>query len=192
MGLREIDSRSGKVIVVSHCLLNHNSKVYPLATKKGVDENVIGVILETGAGVLQLPCPETIYLGLRRWWFVKEQYDNTGYIDECRRLLEPALREIIEFSRIGYKMVVIGVDGSPSCGVDKTISNKMWMGNPASASEYKIIDGKGVFMEVLENELVSRGIKVPFIGYKGYLPGYDENKALEQLRNSLRKLGFYD
>jgi predicted secreted protein len=36
--------------------------------------------------VVQIPCPETSYVGLKRWWFTKELYDSVSYRRHCRRI----------------------------------------------------------------------------------------------------------
>ncbi|WP_457551064.1 CD3072 family TudS-related putative desulfidase [Desulfobacula sp.] len=112
--------RSKKIIVVSHCLLNANAKVGPLAEYPGVLRNVMDRFIEDGVGILQLPCPESSYLGIKRWGMSYEQYDLPNFRRHCRNILIPSLDQVETFIAAGYEILgVIGADGSPNCGVIK-------------------------------------------------------------------------
>ena len=113
-----LESISGKrVVVLAHCFLNQNTVVKPLASHVGVVSSLIQFIVEKGYGVIQLPCPETIYLGLKRWWMSREQYDTTSYREFSRRLLVPYIRLLEELIKDGCEYIVIGIKGSPSCAL---------------------------------------------------------------------------
>ena len=75
-----------------------------------------------GAGIVQLPCPESTCLGMNRWGMSRDQYDHPSYRSHCRRpLLLPTVDQLAGFARAGYEIIgVIGVDGSASCGVTLT------------------------------------------------------------------------
>ncbi len=68
--------RSQKVVVLCHCLLNANVKVRPLASYEAVLPAILNGF--PSAGLFQLPCPETSFLGLSRWGMTREQYDQIG------------------------------------------------------------------------------------------------------------------
>jgi predicted secreted protein len=57
------DERSRKVIFLSHCLLNENTRYAGGATRRGIVEEVIRPCLVEGLGVVQMPCPEQIAWG---------------------------------------------------------------------------------------------------------------------------------
>ncbi len=181
------DARSGKVAFVAHCILNHNAKVHGLASKPCMDKRVIEVLEKNGYGIAQLPCPETTMHGLRRWWQVREQYDTPGFREHCRRILQPTMLLMAEFQRAGYSMIIIGVEGSPSCGVRFSGSSLEWLGQPRmSGSEYPIERGPGVFMSVLIDEIKRWGLQQPrMTGFAAYLPGYTEDKAIKELEEFL-------
>ncbi|WP_051328233.1 hypothetical protein [Desulfatirhabdium butyrativorans] len=86
--------RSRKVVVLCHCLLNANVKVHALATYPGIFPPVVAEFLEPGIGILQLPCPETTFLGLNRWGMTREQYDIPAYRRHCRRILIPPISDV--------------------------------------------------------------------------------------------------
>jgi len=163
--------RSRKIIVVCNCILNANAKIHPLANYAGIKEEVILPYLRQGVGILQLPCPETSYLGMNRWGMTVEQYDNPGYVNHCRRILEPSLAEIQAFCSAGYVMKgVIGVEGSPSCGVTKTCTG--FCGGEISSMDnlvpqieaLNLVDGEGVFIRELRTLLSMRNISLNFHG----------------------------
>ena len=60
-------NRSKKLAILSHCILNQNSVV------KGEYKDIntflpfVKNLFENNIGILQLPCPETEYYGLKRW-----------------------------------------------------------------------------------------------------------------------------
>lgn len=175
------DSRSGKVVVVAHCLLNQNSVVWGLAHAPGAFRGLAELLAEKGYGIVQLPCPETSYAGLRRWWQSVEQYDNPGFRSHCKRLSE-FMADYLEALREGGVEVVavIGVKGSPSCGVHETFSAP-WRGNPAEAPEGRRVNGRGVFMRIFLEELRRRGFSPRLYDFDTGNPG----KSVEYLRGEL-------
>ena len=167
------DVRSKRVCVVSHCHLNVNTKVHGLADHAGTDEVLVTRLVFEGSGIVQLPCPEATFLGMKRWSMTSEQYDTEAYRRHCRRLLEPVLDTLVALVEDGCTIeAVYGVDGSPSCGVDET-SAGFEGGNVAelcAAGELprsERIKGRGVFIEELAAMLAEVGIKAPFSSPEG-------------------------
>ncbi|RLG86356.1 MAG: hypothetical protein DRO18_04505 [Thermoprotei archaeon] len=148
------DVRSGKIALVAHCILNQNSIVPGLARRQAMVKEVVDVLERYGIGIIQLPCPETLHSGLRRFWQVKEQYSSTGFKRLCRRLSRMIVDYVREYLRNDYRLVLIlGVAGSPSCGIRETNSSPKWFGDPRKAGNYVKIRESGVFMEELINSL---------------------------------------
>ena len=144
------DVRSGRIALIPHCILNQNSIVPGLARRPSMVKEVIDILDRYGIGIIQLPCPETLYLGLRRFWQVKEQYSCQGFRLFCRRLVRQVVNYVAEYRRCGYDLVlVLGIAGSPSCGIYETTSSNSWFGNPISATSKERVRGSGVFMEEL-------------------------------------------
>ncbi|MEM1631445.1 MAG: hypothetical protein QW498_00030 [Thermofilum sp.] len=145
------DVRGRRLAVVAHCLLNQNTVVKPLASHPGSVAALVKLLVDQGYGIVQLPCPEAIYLGMRRWWMSREQYDTISYRDFARKLLEPYVKLIAELARDGCEYVLLGVRGSPSCALEKTTSNPSWMGEPQAEKlqPSEKVEGAGVFMEEL-------------------------------------------
>lgn len=125
-----------KIIFVSHCILNTASKVV-LYNQKEIDaeealrKKFMYKIIDKEIMVVQLPCPEFTLYGARRWGHVSNQFDNPFFRKHCRDILSPILDQLKEylvnddmFEVLGF----VGVDGSPSCGVDYTCRGD-WYGS---------------------------------------------------------------
>ncbi|HET6350942.1 MAG TPA: hypothetical protein VFG89_02280 [Coriobacteriia bacterium] len=161
-------SRSRRVAVVAHCHLNVNTKVHGLADYEGVRAEVITPYLAEGVGIIQLPCPEATFLGMARWGMTKEQYDTVAYRRHCAAILAPVLDTLVELAADGVEIVeVVGVDGSPSCGVGRTC-----VGYEGGEIEAMFADGvspeardaaePGVLIEVFRSLLDAAGLDVMF------------------------------
>ncbi|MGA9099407.1 MAG: hypothetical protein WB392_10815 [Methanotrichaceae archaeon] len=135
-----------EITVVAHCLLN------PCTRVKG-----LGPLCYAPTGpLIQLPCPEAIYLGLDRWAVTRNQLDVPEFRRFCGKLIEPYADLMEMFALKGYNLRIIGVSGSPSCGVSTTTIG--YSGGRVQEAEYEHISGTGVFMEVLTAELRRRGV----------------------------------
>ncbi len=139
---------SGKeVMVVAHCLLN------PLTRVKGLAP----VAFELEGPTVQLPCPEALYLGLSRWAVTRNQLDVPQFRRFCRALIEPHADLLEMLVREGASLRIVGLAGSPSCGVITTSSG--YTGGLPRAAEHAHVSGRGVFMEELLAELEKRGVQ---------------------------------
>ena len=131
------DPRSGQVVFVSHCMLNQNVRYRGGATRPGSVDEVVARLQRAGVGIVQMPCPSsapgvawrsctpclfTAHTKLRRlrrpatWPFML--YTRLAY----RRLAGQVARDIRDYVRSGRSVqAVVGVGGSPSCGVRTTL-----------------------------------------------------------------------
>ena len=133
------DERSGKVVFVSHCLLNENTRYPGGAFRPGVVSEVLAVFVQNGWGIYQMPCPEqrawggvlkrhllraygskpTLLYRLRRpllWIFIA--YTRLVYSRLARRIA----RDIADYQRSGFQVAgIVGVGASPSCGITTTL-----------------------------------------------------------------------
>ncbi len=148
-----------RLAVVCHCILNMNSRAPGIAIHKGVMEPLFHFLRNRKFKIFQLPCVETSFCGLRRWWQVKEQYDNVNFRRHCRKLAKLSVDYLEKYSVEGFKIYVLGLGISPSCGVRMTQSNPEWGGRPFNVtSEANVAEGRGVWIEELEKELKERKI----------------------------------
>jgi predicted secreted protein len=135
------DKRSGKIAIVAHCILNQNSRVLGLAKRSSVITEVIEFLMSNGLGIVQMPCPELTYAGVLRKTQTKAEYDTAMFRSHCRKIAEEITKQIQEYSEGNIKtMVIVGVDGSPSCSVADS----------------------GILMSELHSALKEKGIAVPF------------------------------
>lgn len=136
-----------KITVVAHCLLN------PLTRVKGLSPREY----QPDGNVIQLPCPEFVYLGPDRWAMTRNQYDVPEYRRLCRMLIRSTV-DTLEL--LDAEVEVIGIRGSPSCGVTETTEG--YEGGRPEGQTHHHVKGMGVFMEELAVELERRGIQAVF------------------------------
>lgn len=162
-------NRSKKIAIISHCIINQNSVVKGEYKDMNIFFPFIKKLFEKNIGILQLPCPETEYYGLRRWGHVKEQFDNCGYRKYLEKIVNSFVDIIKEYINNGYEIVgIYGIAGSPSCGVNLTCSAN-WEGEISLykdkediVSRIKMINESGIFMEIFKSVLDKNKINIPF------------------------------
>lgn len=190
------DARGREVVFVSHCLLNENARYLGGAFHRGAVPEMVE-LLESGVGVHQMPCPE------RRAWggLLKPRmlrayglrgsalYPLRGLLFRLfvlhtrlryRRLAAQVARDIEDCVRSGVRVLaIVGVGGSPSCGVDKTLdlrrSFEVVAACPLAAIDRTTVNeqavagcvaaGEGLFIAALKDRLAHIGIDVPFVEY---------------------------
>lgn len=110
--------RSKKVIFTSHCILNQNAVVPPLARAMGPYRDIVELIFNEGIGIHQLPCPEFRHLGLKRKPMTKEEYDTEEFRDLCKAISRDAVNMMKEYLNNGYDLIgLIGINNSPTCSI---------------------------------------------------------------------------
>jgi hypothetical protein len=93
-------------------------------------------------------------------------------------LAKQVANEIEEYLTSGFAVVgIVGVDGSPSCGLSQTLNIRRsleligQLSLKATRDDMNAIvlnclmQGRGIFIEVLQDELGSRRLSVPFLPY---------------------------
>lgn len=166
-----------RILIVSHCFLNTASKVKSFKAKaieaeEALRRAVLSKAVEEGVQLIQLPCPELMLYGSSRWGHTYEQFDNPFYRAQCRELLRPVLQQIQaylgntqEFEILG----VLGIDGSPSCGIQYTCRGP-WGGEFSGRDLQETIqpvalaEGSGVFMKVLQEMLAEANLSLRMEG----------------------------
>lgn len=109
--------RSKRLVIVSHCIMNQNSVVYPLARAAGPFK-IVKNLVDEGVGIIQLPCPELRFEGIKRRPMEKHEYDSEEYRELCRNLFMPILSDITMYMEAGYEITgIIGINCSPTCSI---------------------------------------------------------------------------
>lgn len=171
------------VCYLAHCLLNANAKVDEGARCQGVSSPVLALLRDHDCTIRQMPCPELAFGGTSRFWAVREQYDTPVYRAHCRRLAEPVAAQIRADVATGARVIVIGIDGSPSMGVELTAASPEWGGRPDKPrdEDYPVTLGAGIFTETLLDLLSGVILNVRVVGIGQDLFDYDEAKELAKL-----------
>ena len=134
---RFADARSGKVVLLSHCLLNENARYMGGAFCAGVNQEVLALISQLDAGVIQMPCPERLSWGgvykkhLYQFHGIGRRIPGTHRICTAfmpvflflmnwrmRGVARRTADEIEDYIANGMEVLaIIGIRGSPTCGV---------------------------------------------------------------------------
>lgn len=191
------DARSKRVMFVSHCLLNENTRYLGGAMKPAGVNEIIDELQRKDIGIVQMPCPEQRAWGgvlkrkmlrgydlnhsLLKWfrkpymsyfvWMTKRLYSG---------LTHDIANQIEDYTKSGFEVVgIIGVKGSPSCGVSRSLDlekssdflanleiDKL---NPDDFNEniYKadLVDWEGLFIKALKQSLWKKQIKIKFLEF---------------------------
>src|SRR5262249_35172255 len=163
------------------------AKVDEGARCRGVSLPVLALLRERGCAIRQLPCPELAFGGTRRFWAVREQYDTPVYRAHCRRLAAPVAALIRADLAAGARVLVLGIDGSPSMGVELTAASDDWGGRPDKPrdEDYPVTPGRGIFVETLLELLGDERPRVRIVGIGQDLLDYDEARELTKLGREL-------
>lgn len=146
------DARSRKVIFVAHCFLNQNARVNGSGQTPSAIPQIPELLLQRQIGIIQLPCPELGCLGLARRGAIYDQLSSHGNRRYLRDLALDAAYQARQYLRQGFRVLgVLGINCSPSCGVDCHAYNGA---KP----------GKGAFMEELAEVFAGQGLELPLIG----------------------------
>jgi predicted secreted protein len=175
------------ICYLAHCLLNANSKVDEGARCQGVSSPVVAALRERGATIRQMPCPELAFGGTRRFWAVREQYDTRAFRAHCERLAAPLAAQISADLAEGARVVIIGIDGSPTMGIELTASSDDWGGRPDKPrdEDYPVRPGAGLFTEILLVMLGENAARVRVVGIGQDLLDYDEEEEMSKLREAV-------
>ena len=185
------DRRGKRVVFLSHCILNENARYLGGACQQACVREIVQQCLDKGIGIVQMPCPEQAAWGgvlkprLLRLYGKKRasaallpvavRYTRLVY----RRLARNVTAQIEDYIASGFSVLgIVGIDGSPSCGVRKTLDLRGAMGaisrlepNTISVQQQNAVvrnnvqSGRGIFVEELERELKRRGLQVPLLAH---------------------------
>jgi hypothetical protein len=83
----------------------------------------------------------------------------------------------------GDDVVVIGIDSSPTMGVDFTPSAPHWAGKPdIGEDDSTLVRGDGIYIEELRAELAERGLPMPrTTGIRHWFCDYDPEEERQRL-----------
>lgn len=169
------DTRSYQLVAVIDCILNQNARDAGAAVCPAMNWEVLRLCKEYNVGILQMPCPETGFLGLNRTRLpgqsIREALDTAEGRNYCRTISIDVANRIEEYYSQNYRILAIlgGNPESPGCAVH--------IGQP------NLLADSGVFMRELQAELRRRDIEMPFHGIRDHNPA-----MLQQDLDWLKKL----
>ncbi len=175
------DQRSKTVIFVAHCILNQNSISDGTADHPGCIKEIMDLLIASKMGIIQMPCPELHCLGLDRGDVngntrpvveensrIRKMLMQSENQEKIKKIINLILYQVDEYLKNGFEIKgIVGVDRSPSCGVNSTSINN------------QEVEGQGVFIQKLQSELSQKNIKIEFFGIKAFEP----EKARSTIKN---------
>lgn len=187
------DARSGEVVFVSHCLLNQNTRYLGGAVCPGVVPAAIAPYVQDGTGIVQLTCPEQrVWGGVLKtrmlWFFAHPRAARAApmlwplvlrYVRlRFGRHARATVRDIEDYLASGCTVRgVVGVAGSPTCGVYTTLdvpraaaalAGRHRVPDTAESLNATVIDpalrpGCGLFVQELIGAMARRGVEAPLL-----------------------------
>lgn len=154
------DERSKRVVLVAHCVFNQNARIDKCGYFPGAMGEIAQVLTDSGIGILQMPCPELMHLGLDRQSHagmevgIRESLLEPEGRSACREMAQELVDQIHEYRKHDFEVIgVIGVDTSPACGVD--ITNYKGVGARP---------GVGGYITTLKEVFEENDLDLPMIG----------------------------
>ena len=136
------NSRTGAAAVSCSCRTACSTRTLDISAgpgRPGCVREIVDACADNGLGMVQLPCPEEhAWGGVQKRWLLRLYGSARWLPGPLRRALLPVLlaytrrvyarlardtaRRISDYRRSGVDVVaLVGVDGSPSCGVERTM-----------------------------------------------------------------------
>jgi predicted secreted protein len=126
------DKRSKRVLLTAHCVLNQNAKIDRCAHYPGMIKEVTTILIEIGVGIVQMPCPEILYLGLDRQvergapTTIESEDTRVGQrmVEDrgktlCREIASDLVYQMEEYRQNGFEIVSLqSVDGHKSARLE--------------------------------------------------------------------------
>ncbi len=187
------DERSRKVIFVSHCVLNENTRYWGGAFRKGCIDEVVDDLQDRGIGIVQMRCPGQAANGILRQKMLLAFGSKASPLRTVLRFALPLAvarmkrifrlmakdvsRDLKEYLDLGFDVSgIVLVSGSPFCSVHTKVDLEKSF-DYATGLDLESVDresfndgmaetwvaGEGYFVTALKGQMQRRGIDVPLI-----------------------------
>lgn len=152
------DKRSMWVVLVPHCALNQNARLARCAERPAAVTELVAGLMSRQIGIIQMPCPELLVLGLDRTHVqIRSAMEPRPVRVAVRKMAAELAFQVGQYKSCGVRVLgIIGKDGSPSCGYNRTSGIR--------DGQYTQLIGQGVFVEELSAELAAQGLTVNWAG----------------------------
>lgn len=110
------DARSKNILLVSHCILNQNSVSDGTAEYPGINEIITKKLLDSNIGIIQMPSPEIMCLGLDRRDIhggqrqivventrIRNELEKSDSIRTINNLVDQVMLQINEYIKNGFQ-----------------------------------------------------------------------------------------
>lgn len=153
-----MDTRSKRIVYVSHCLLNSNTAAQGLGFVKeypSLVPSLIKTLCDLNVGIVQLPCPEKVVLGLVREPRDKDKFPQVEIKKEVKKVAVAVCEEIENYIKNGFEVLaIIGKRGSAVCAV-----KECWVRGA-------LVKEHGFLIQALQDELKRRKVSIPFVDFE--------------------------
>ena len=176
------------IFVVSECIYNQFCKPgCRVREDKTLEE--LKIYLAKYPCILVLKCPEEEIFGIFRFNETRKMLEkNSFFVKTCKNIAKEIAQRIDNYidairTREGQipNVILVGIDGSPSCGVDRQLNSDQPVpnfGRPRRVDDWKTtVEGSGIIIELLKKELKSKNISFEAIG-------------VENLEKTMKKIEF--
>jgi len=191
------DNRGKRVIFLSHCLLNENTRYLGGAKCEAGVNDIIGQLQSQGIGIVQMPCPEQMFWGgiLKRKMlmgyginhsilkFFRKIYVNY-FIWQTKlnyqELANQIAHQIKDYIDLDFEVLgIMGIKGSPSCGVTQSLDIKKSSQYLAGLDlkeltkdkfnrdiyDLCLVDWEGLFIKALKQSLWKKKLEIKFLEF---------------------------
>lgn len=165
--------RSKKFAFVPFCFFAQGIRAEGIVKKySSVVAPIAEMLIKEEINIIQMPCPEIEYEGIKRKPSGKQKYDNKEYREICQRRSEEIISLSKKLEKNGFQVLFIaGLENSHSCAVDYLFEKRLK------------IKGSGIFIEELKKQMEQEKIFIPLIGIN--IQGI--NKTIEKIGEVINK-----
>lgn len=107
---------SPKCVFVSHCILAQTVRAEGCAKTPAIIDQVVRFLMDHEFNIMQMPCPESLAVGITRGKHGKKWYEKQGIREVCKNIAEGQVEYMKLLQDAGKEVVgIIGVEFSPAC-----------------------------------------------------------------------------
>jgi predicted secreted protein len=146
-------------------MLNQNARITTAADFPAMFEPLIAWLKDHQIGIIQMPCPELMVLGLGRV-SVRDGLETAEGHAHLHQIIDNLIYEIKQYQFQGFEILgILGKQGSPACGVTMT-----WL-------DGRHQPGIGVYIRLLQERLSQEQLGVQIFG----VADHEQQKAIDWL-----------
>ncbi len=107
-------------VFIAHCMLAQTVRAEGCAKAPAAIKRVIEFLMEHEINIMQMPCPESIAMGIEREKHGKKWYEANGFRPVCKDIALNQVNYMLALQQAGKKVIgVIGVTYSPACSFEQ-------------------------------------------------------------------------